>query len=249
MGDPQNDSSYLRRGANAREGALGVSRCEDTVSTLRLSLSLRIAFDLDGVLADMGSALADQTKALFGKAGGSGPSGSAPSPQHAAAGDADPAPAPAGLDLTPRQRRKLWRQVAGIENFWQTLAEIEPGAVKRLAAVSANQKWQVIFLTRRPETAGLSAQAQSQRWLVSQGFERPSVYVVQGSRGRIAAALELDVVVDDLPENCCDVIVESGARAFLVWREPGRRYSATVDRLGVRVVGTMSECLDRLVQM
>jgi len=249
MGDPQNDSSYLCRGANAREGAFGVSKGEDPSGTLRLSVSLRIAFDLDGVLADMGSALADQTRALFGTAGKSEHPTTAPSPDHAGAGDAGPVPPPAGLDLSPRQRRKLWRRVAGIENFWLTLAEIESGAVKRLAAVSANQKWEVIFLTRRPETAGLSAQAQSQRWLVSHGFERPSVYVVQGSRGRIAAALELDVVVDDLPENCCDVIVESGAKAFLVWREPERRFSATVDRLGVRVVRTMGECLDRLVQM
>jgi hypothetical protein len=234
---------------NARERTFGVSRCEGSSSTLRWSLSLRIAFDLDGVLADMGSALTDQTRALFGKAGGSGHSGSAPSPEPAAAGAAGPIPGPATLNLTPRQRRKLWRRVAGIENFWETLAEIEPGAVKRLATVSADRKWEVIFLTRRPETAGLSAQAQSQRWLVSQGFERPSVYVVKGSRGRIAAALELDVVVDDLPENCCDVVAESGARAFLVWRAPGRHYSTTVDRLGVRVVRTMGECLDRLLQM
>lgn len=160
-----------------------------------------------------------------------------------------PISAPASLDLTTRQRSKLWRRVAGIENFWQTLAEIEPGAVKRLAAVSTHHRWEVIFLTRRPETAGLSAQAQSQRWLVSYGFERPSVYVVRGSRGRVAAALDLDVVVDDLPENCCDVVLESGARAFLIWRDRGRQVPATVDRMGVRVVGTIAECLERLVQM
>jgi hypothetical protein len=203
---------------------------------------------LDGVLADMSSALAGQTEGLFGKRRASGHSGST-SPELAVAGDDGSIPAPAGLGLTSRQRRRLWRRIAGIENFWETLPEIEPGAVKRLASVSTAHKWEVIFLTRRPETAGHSAQAQSQRWLVSQGFERPSVYVVQGSRGLVAAALDLDVVVDDLPVNCCDVVVESCARAFLVWREPGRPFPPTVDRLGVRVVGTIRECLERLVEM
>jgi hypothetical protein len=51
-----------------------------------------------------------------------------------------------------------------------------------------------------------------------EGLRASSVYVVQGSRGLIAAALELDVVVDDRHENCYDVVVDSGARAILVWR-------------------------------
>ena len=32
------------------------------------------------------------------------------------------------LNMTSRQQRKLWRHVEAIENFWETLAEIEPGA-------------------------------------------------------------------------------------------------------------------------
>ena len=35
----------------------------------------------------------------------------------------------------------------------------------------------------------------------------------------IAAALTLDLVIDDRPENCLDVTVESKARAILVWRD------------------------------
>jgi hypothetical protein len=72
------------------------------------------------------------------------------------------------------------------------------------------------------------------------------VYVVQGSRGLIAAALDLDVVVDDRHENCYDVVVDSSARAMLVWRESGRQFSSAAERLGVDVVKTVGECLDLL---
>src|SRR3989442_1013380 len=51
------------------------------------------------------------------------------------------------------------------------------------------------FPQKRPETVGALAQVQSQA-LAGGGFTLPSVYVVQGSRGRIAASPGLDVVVD-----------------------------------------------------
>jgi hypothetical protein len=210
-------------------------------------VSLRIAFDLDGVLADMDAALVDHAEALFGQ----GRFGRAPA---AAASDVETspngnAPAPESLDLTPRQNRRLWRHIAGIENFWLTLREIEPGSVMRLAAISAARRWEIIFLTKRPATAGLSAQLQSQRWLAAHGFERPCTYVVRGSRGLIAAALDLDVVVDDRPESCRDVIAESHARAILVWRNPVPRHSAAVQRLGIGVVQTIDDCLARLEEI
>ena len=107
----------------------------------------------------------------------------------------------------------------------------------------------MIFLTKRPEIVGATAQVQSQRWLESKGFTLPSVYVVQGSRGRIAAALGLDIVVDDRPENCLDVVVDSKARAILVWREDEKQLPAAARRLGIGVVKTVAECLDILTQV
>ena len=97
--------------------------------------------------------------------------------------------------------------------------------------------------------AGATAQLQSQRWLESKGFTLPSVFVVQGSRGRIAAALHLDLVVDDRPENCLDVVVDSKARAILIWRDDANQLPAAARRLGIGVVKTLSECLDILTQV
>jgi len=214
-------------------------------------LSLRVAFDLDGVLADMDSALFIQAENLFGeklqRRRERAAAKQAAALTRAVPPAGKPAPQPVtGFELTAREQSRLWRHVGTLDNFWQSLREIEPGAVKRLAAVAAANRWEVIFLTKRPASAGATAQVQSQRWLVSKGFDRPSVYVVQGSCGLIAAALELDVVADDRHENCYDVVVDSGARAILVWRGQGEQFSAAAERLGVEVVRTVGECLDVL---
>jgi hypothetical protein len=235
-------------------------------------LSLRIAFDMDGVLADMETELVRQAEVLFGRSmsrrreprhAKSNPAAAATPPAGKGVGETPPDPssqtqaaaetAPDNvppllrLNMTPRQQRKLWHHVESIENFWQTLEETEPGVVARLAAIATDRRWEVIFLTKRPESAGVTAQVQSQRWLESKGFTLPSVYVVQGSRGRIAAALGLDVVIDDRPENCLDVVVDSKARAILIWRDD-ERHPAAVRQLGIGVVKTVGECLDILTQ-
>jgi hypothetical protein len=221
-------------------------------------VSLRIAFDLDGVLADMEGGLIRETEILFGAAmtqvlqerAGSGEDAA----DSAATPDAEPASVPAAdavprlvrLRMTVRQERRLWRHVQSIDGFWESLQEIEPGIVARLAALSADRRWEVIFLTKRPETAGAIAQVQTQRWLQARGFPLPSVFVVQGSRGRVAESLALDFVVDDRPENCLDVITDSKARAMLVWREDEKDLPVTMRRLGLGVVKSVDECLEIL---
>ena len=73
--------------------------------------------------------------------------------------------------------------------------------------------------------------------------------MVHGSRGKIAASLAIDVLVDDRPENCLDVVVDSKARAILVWREDESRLPAAAQRLGIGVVKSVSDCLDILIQI
>ncbi|MBI3401327.1 MAG: hypothetical protein HY048_07875 [Acidobacteria bacterium] len=230
-------------------------------------MSLRIGFDLDGVLADMDTVLIRHAETLFGEpmtrrlqeravdGGVTPPSETAPAPADTAApggtgvGETDIAPAVSRLAMTARQQRKLWRHVKSIENFWEHLEEIEPGVVARLSAATTERRWELIFLTKRPSTLGATAQVQSQRWLEAKGFSHPSVFVVQGSRGRIAGALALDIVVDDRPENCLDVVVDSKARAILVWRDDEQQLPATARRLGIGVVKSVGECLDILTEV
>jgi hypothetical protein len=218
---------------------------------------MRLGFDLDGTLADMQGALAREARALFPAVDpkvlprSSSPDADVPAGDLRAEGEgqraddqsaSESADAPAHA-LTARQQREVWKAACDRENFWQTLDEIEPGALARLARLVHDRRWELIFLTSRPDTRGDSVQVQSHRWLVTHGFPSPSVFVVHGSRGKIAAALGLDVVVDDRPENCLDVAIDSTARPILVWRGEADKVPASARQLGIGAVSSIDECL------
>ena len=219
-------------------------------------MALRIGFDLDGTVADMYSALHEEALKLFGEetlaksaykrapAGVDGADGVKAEPE-----DNTGTLAMDELHLTARQQMQLWDHVKKIENFWTTLPELEPGIIARIAHVAATRQWEVIFLTTRPPTAGEMTQLQSQRWLDAHGFRYPSVMVVQRSRGKIADALQLDAFVDDRPENCLDIAVESKAKVILMWHGHLKDVPAGAKRLGVRPVSTISEALALLEQL
>jgi hypothetical protein len=220
-------------------------------------MSLRIAVDLDGTLADMDAALQEEAERLFGRgvdlraslrARAEGIAGSeSPDPTAASPGMRTPLPAPgAGTRLSDRQQRQLWARVREIENFWESLREIEPGTVARIAQAAAERAWEVLFITTRPASAGNTTQLQSQRWLLAHGYHLPSVFVVAGSRGRLATALTLDVVIDDRPENCLDVATDSRARSILVWRDTPETAPPGAQRLGIEVVYSVAEALEQL---
>ena len=212
-------------------------------------MALRIGCDLDGVLADIEGALTREARQLFGPAAAESGSGAAPPPHSDSKPPeiAEQAAAQRGLQLTARQTRQLWRRIREIENFWESLEETETGIVDRLFRLATERRWELMFLTRRPETAGVPAQLQSQRWLEAKGFRLPSVYVVTASRGHIAAALTLDVVIDDTPTNCVDVASDSGARTIAVFRH-GSPPPGVMERMGVQLVRSTHECLDLLAE-
>jgi hypothetical protein len=212
---------------------------------------MRVAFDMDGVLADLHGAYVRAARALYPSLDPTAiaaPSTAASPPDEDEAdanGDATSAPAAA---LTRGQARAIWDRLCGTDNFWETLDEIEPGTVRRLAALAEERRWEVIFLTSRPYAPGQTLQRQTQRWLDRRGFSLPSVFIVPQERGRIASALGLDVVVDDRPEGCLDVVLESKARAILLWRGDAARIPGSAKRFGIGVVSSMAACLDVLTE-
>lgn len=226
-------------------------------------MPLRVGFDLDGTVADMYSALHREALALFGeevlrKAAyktkqpqeiSGEQSGQKPSATPKVEDDLTTADAMRELHLTARQQMQLWDHVKQIENFWSTLPELEPGIIARIAKAALERRWEVIFLTTRPATAGELVQMQSQRWLEAHGFQYPSVFVVQRSRGKIADALHLDAFVDDRPENCLDIAVESKAKVILIWHGDLAEVPAGAKRLGVRPVNRISEAVALLEQL
>ncbi len=214
---------------------------------------MRIAFDMDGVLADLHQPFVQAAIRLFPELDpatinapdvGASPPDDPPEPE----GEAPDAPAAAPLAISNRQADAVWKYLGTVDNFWEGLKELEPGAIARLAALADERRWEVLFITSRPHSAGLTVQRQTQRWLQRLGFPLPSVFVVHGSRGRLAEALRLDVVVDDRPDNCLDVLLESKAGAILVWRGDERAVPASARRMGIGVVPTVDACLSALVE-
>ncbi len=111
-----------------------------------------------------------------------------------------------------RREDEVWEAIESTPNFWTTLKPLDERAVPRIHELMLRHRWEVFFITQRPFTAGETVQRQTQRWLVAQGFDLPSVLVLHGSRGTAAAALRLDYHVDDRPQNCIDVSVDSTPR-------------------------------------
>jgi len=226
-------------------------------------MPLRVGFDLDGTVADMYDALHREAIKLFGEEVLRKAAYKTNKPQEVRGEQSNkqesPEPKPEDdaatsivmqeLHLTARQQMQLWDHVKKVENFWSTLPELEPGIISRIAKAARERRWEVIFLTTRPATAGDLVQLQSQQWLEAHGFQYPSVYVVQRSRGKIADALHLDAFVDDRPENCLDIAVESKAKVILIWHGDLKDVPAGAKRLGVRPVNTISEALRILEQL
>ena len=215
---------------------------------------MRIAFDLDGVLADLHTAFTQTALALYPELDRSvidAPEVGASPPVDEEGEDTEteaPGLGVAAVAVDRRQTDAIWKRLRATENFWQGLGEIERGAIARLAKLADERRWEVLFITSRPTSAGATVQRQSQRWLERMGFPLPSVYVVHGSRGSVAQALDLDVVVDDRPDNCLDVVLGSKAGAVLIWRGPQAKVPASARRLGIAVSPTVDACLATLVE-
>jgi hypothetical protein len=125
---------------------------------------------------------------------------------------------------------------------------LDADAVRRIHEMMVRHRWEVFFLTQRPATEGDTVQRQTQRWLVEQGFDLPSVLVIAGSRGAAAAALRLDYHVDDSAKNCIDVKSESGAKPLLIVDAADDVTAQSARRLGIGTATSIDECLTILEQ-
>jgi hypothetical protein len=209
---------------------------------------------MDGVLADMDAALARIAEQEFGVTAKSTATPAQDAPEAEAGPQAGEAPPPYDTALlnalTARQQSRLWQRVRDTRNFWEGLDECESGTVRRIQKLAHDLRWDVLFVTQRPGTAGRTQQLQTQHWLRRHGFEYPAVYTTIGSRGAIAAALTLDAHIDDRLDNCIDVATQSKASSILVWRdaESFDRISTGAGKFGIAVVRTVGEALDRIEQ-
>lgn len=218
-------------------------------------IPLRIGFDMDGTLADLSTAYAQIEERLFGSelAEHDRPAPEAREvEQHsdlgATAATTRDNPRPSDRRRGPRHRDEVWRAIEETPDFWTTLKPLEQGAIARLYALTLELNWEVFFITQRPATAGATVQLQTQRWLIEHGFLTPSVIPLSGARGKCAAALHLDYLIDDMPQNCVDVLSESSTRSILLVDADDPIADTSARRLGIGTARAVHEVLDLLVQ-
>jgi len=211
-------------------------------------MAVRIGFDMDGVLADFVTAFRAVETRLFGGT----PTVADEAPELEAQQEEAQEGQSAGAGQTPREMRRrrdaVWNAIHRTPDFWTTLKPVDARAVRRIHEMMIRLRWEVFFITQRPSTEGQTVQRQTQRWLVAQGFDLPSVLVISGSRGAAAAAIRLDFHVDDSAQNCLDVVSESRARPLLIVPEPDAVTEDGAKRLKIGVARSIGDALDALEQ-
>jgi hypothetical protein len=191
-------------------------------------MSLRLGFDVDGVLADFRAAFRSAAARIV----------------HGNPDDFDAVSSPQSeVPLAPDDVRRVWDYIAKTPNWWMEIEAYEPDQIARLYGLTRSAGWEVFFMTKRPPSAGDSVQFQTQWWIERCGFYLPSVLTVPGSRGDVANALRLDLIVDDQIINCVEVVSASPCKAILMQRTPDTAARDHATSRGIGVVSTLADAL------
>ena len=193
-------------------------------------MALRLGFDIDGVLADFRSAFRETARECLKR--------DVPLESN------DPDSALSAPDV-----ERVWKHIARASNWWMRLRAYEPAQIANLYALARARHWEICFLTKRPPSAGDSVQFQTQWWLEQQGFYLPAVMTVPGSRGDLANALRLDLVIDDQFVNCAEVIGASPTKALLMLRDQDETMRRHALERGVGVVSNLAATVPILEQL
>jgi hypothetical protein len=191
-------------------------------------MSIRVGFDVDGVIANFNKTFRDTAARIEGGAGSHNRSD------------------PTGRALAADAMKRVWDHISRTSQWWLELEAYEPEQIQRLYRTSRERRWEVYFMTTRPSSAGETTQFQTQWWLECNGFPLPSVLTVPGSRGDAANALKLDIAVDDRLTNCVDIIAASRAKAVLLLRRDDPTVRDQALARGIAVVSTLAAALDAI---
>lgn len=194
---------------------------------------LRVAFDLDGVVADFQAAFLAMADTVLERDAIHRRTSPMPDLDAVSAADA----------------KRVWKAITETPNWWLGLAPYEPAQIAHLYQLARRFRWEVSFLTSRIPTAGDSVQFQSQAWLETYGFYMPAVVTVPGSRGEVANGLRLDVVIDDQFLNCLEVVGASQAKAILLIRTGDEELERQAIDRGIGVVHRLDEAIQVLLEL
>jgi 5'(3')-deoxyribonucleotidase len=202
---------------------------------------MRIGIDMDGVLADFVTSHIQAIKKITGK--------ELPplSDTYPDVWDYDKA-----AGVTSEERNQVWEYIKA-SGFQAKLLPL-PGAVEAIERLNAAAYGghHVYFITSR---TGSLAKMHSEQWLRWHGMDNPTVLIAH-NKGPVALGLELEVFIDDRPENNEDVIntltgrntSQPGAERALTCRvylpdQPWNRWATQAYNYGQRVKN-INEALD-----
>lgn len=140
-------------------------------------------------------------------------------------------------------RNMVWDHIKQDANkFW---AHLPPYVgTKDALRMLANLRYEgddIYFITSRP---GHGAKAQTEYWLLNQGFSCPTV-LISSDKGSVAKGLELDVFCDDKPENCAEVHLASPKTTVYMIRQPYNRLYNTANDSPIVSADSVVEVLGR----
>ncbi len=212
---------------------------------------MRLGFDVDGVFADFNEKFIDYSVAVTGK-------------------DLYPARPfdittwnyPESYGYTSAEVSAVWKVIKADPYFWLS---IKPYRETRatLFALSYTSTDDIYFITNRMGMTtgrwsgkgvqphnfpkGLSAKAQTDEWLIRNGFENPTVLLTK-YKGLAAHALSLDAYIDDKWENCVDVATPltgwPATKVFLMDRPWNYTHNAAL--AGIQRVSSIQQMLSLL---
>lgn len=127
------------------------------------------------------------------------------------------------VGYTQEEDARTWKYIADSPDFWRTLPPLSS------AEASLNylrKKWvegcDVYFITTR---FGERVKEQTEDWLdtfnekIPHGVPNPTVLITR-RKGLCCKALNIDLFIDDKPENCMDVVMHSPATKVFLLNQP-----------------------------
>jgi|SRR5215831_5311702 len=146
---------------------------------------LKVGLDMDGCLADFIGAFRNESALVLGRQ---------------ILGE------PENWDfsnwMSQEEMDRVFHRIHNIRNWFQNFVQPLPYVAMFLRRYC--QENEVYFISTRSEGLGDPVQVQTQNWLRSVYVEFPTVIITK-HKGEVAAALRLDVFLDDKPENLEDI--------------------------------------------
>lgn len=170
-------------------------------------MSIRVGFDVDGILADFNTPYIDLIEKY------SGVRLPPPSDTYPDKWDCE---ADAGMEKS--RTSEMWREIKASPTFW---LDVPAYANTRtfldwLTVFTDAKDVEIYFITNR---MGVHVKEQTEFWLMDNGFPTPTV-LISGEKGLCARALSLTLYIDDKNENCTDVRDNSPLTEVFMLKRP-----------------------------